>query len=69
MKVRSHLHESTFFGNHRKRKRLAAVSVMIFTVLNMANFIALFSWRSLAKRMAVTASRARIPPIYIMQDP
>jgi len=48
--------------------RLAVVSVIIFIVLNIANLRALFSCLSLAKRMAVTESRARIPPIYIMHD-
>ena len=32
-----------YFGNHKNRPRLAAVSVMILMVLNMANFRALFS--------------------------
>ena len=59
---------SKCFGTQRKRTRLATVSVMIFAVLIRANFRALFSCLSRAKRMAVTESIARIPPIYIMQD-
>ena len=66
MKFSSHGAEETCLGNHRKRTRFAAVSVMIFMVLKTANFKALLSCRSFAKRIAVTASRARIPPIYIM---
>ena len=69
MKFSSHGADETCFGNHRKSTRLAAVSVMIFTVLIMANFRALFSWRSFANNMAVMESRVNIPPIYFMQAP
>ena len=43
MKFRSHEADDTCFGNQRKSTRLAAVSVIIFTVLMMANFKALLS--------------------------
>ena len=39
MKLRSQGAESTCDGNHRNSTRLAAVSVTIFIVLNMANEI------------------------------
>ena len=60
--------DAQYFGNHRNSTRLAVVSVMIFMVLKIANFRALLSCLNFAKRIAVTESRARIPPMYIMHD-
>ena len=43
MKLSSQGAEATCLGNHRKRTRFAAVSVMILIVLKMANLRALLS--------------------------
>ena len=52
--------KSGWAGYTRKRIRLAPVSVSILMVLKMANFMALCSCRSLAKRMAVMLSQKRM---------
>ena len=69
MKFNSQLAESTCLGNHRKSTRLAAVSVMIFAVLMMANFKALLSCLSFANMIAVMESSARMPPMYLIHAP
>ena len=52
-------------GNQKNSNKLAPVSVRIFMVFITANFRALCSCLSLAKSIAVTLSRKRIPPTYI----
>jgi hypothetical protein len=50
-------------GKTRKRKRLDRVSVKIFTTLKVANFHALVSNLSFAKRIDVIESEKSINPI------
>ena len=61
--------ETRYAGTAKNRRRLNPSSQSIFMVLRIANLKAFCMNLSLAKRIAVIESRARIPPVYTIIFP